>query len=854
MTAATAYKPTPEEQEEFNGRLIVARTLEEAVPPRYVNDNTVVWSPQEGSQTAFMSCRLFECLFHGTRGNGKTDSLIMAFAQHVGKGYGAAWSGVIFRQTYPQLADVQAKSEKWFRQIFPAARFNRSKMTWEWPTGERLLLRHMARSQDYWNYHGHEYPFIGWEELTNWANDQCYKLMMACCRSATPGVPKMIRATTNPYGVGHNWVKGRFQLHGKWWLTVVILDAVDISGRPEPHRCAIHGHINENKILLNADPDYKTTIIAAATSKAVAEAWLDGSWDIVSGGMFDDLYEAKYHIVDEFVIPKSWRIERAFDWGSSRPFSVGWWAMSDGCDVDMPDGSVRSTVKGDRFRIGEWYGTSGGHNEGLKLTGSQIATGIVEREIALGLRNSRGAVTRVKPGPADSSIFDDSTDSGGRSIGDQMRVPVRVNGIECVGVAWIKADKSPGSRKRGWEAIRQLLKDGKPPKGGGPREHPGLFVFRQCKHWIELVPSLPRDDKDPDDVDTDVEDHCFVAETLVDTPDGQIRIADMNETGFVHTIDGPKFYRSARKTRSNARIICLTFQDGTRVCCTPEHKFLTEGGWVGAIDMMDKRSYAIRNFKKIGPCQRLFQRLFRNSTVSDTIFVACIFKIKVEDCIVRFGDISTALFKKTFTFIISTVIVAITDLKISYAFQGRSTCGFMAKSPANVGSRIWRPQDLLRRGGINQARGESGINFSMKSIVPPLCIKEFTRPACNALGNLTGFLGKDQSFAATNARRHIDAIRELIMNNGFASYVKKYLASTSIEKRNRVRDHVLKKNCTVIAIEDVGFADVYCLTVPNTNSFCIEGGLVVHNCGDETRYYVVRGKRDLKRGRTVGAY
>lgn len=451
------------------------------------------------SQSAFLNCTIFEALYHGTRGPGKTDTLLMAFAQHVGKGHGSAWRGIIFRQTYPQLADVQAKSERWFRQMFPAAKFNKTKMQWEWPTGEALLFRHMNSPSDYWNYHGHEYPFIGWEELTNWATDECFKIMMSCCRTSKPGVPRMVRSTTNPYGVGHNWVKARYRLEGKWWQDILINDAKDLEGRPEPQRCAIHGHIDENYILLDSDPNYKTTVVGSAANPAMAKAWLHGSWAIVAGGMFGDLWTPAVHILKPFVIPPTWRLDRSFDWGSSKPFSVGWWAESDGSDYIDADGKWRSTVKGDLFRFREWYGTTGKANEGLKMLATEIAAGIVEREVSWGLHGI------VKAGPADSSIF--NTENG-NCIADDMERKVRLDdGRDYRGVSWEHADKRPGSRKMGWEQCRKALKDAMPNKDGRPREQPGMFVFDTCTHFLRTFPSLPRDEKDMDDVDTDAEDH-----------------------------------------------------------------------------------------------------------------------------------------------------------------------------------------------------------------------------------------------------------------------------------------------------------------------------------------------------------
>lgn len=496
--------PTSIEIAEFEKRLQAQRDLESkrAEPERIVAGRRVAWAPQAGSQTAFLACPLFEALYHGTRGPGKTDALLMSFVQHVGKGYGAAWRGILFRETYPQLADVVAKSERWFRKIFPGAKFNRQRMAWEFETGEVLMFRHMRTPDDYWNYHGHEYPWIGWEELTNWADDRCYKAMMSCCRSTHPDVPRMIRATTNPYGVGHSWVKDRFRLYGRWWETIVILDSIDDRGDIEPPRCAIHGHIDENRALLRADPNYKQTIAASATNSAMAEAWLRGSWALIAGGLFSDVWSHAHNALPRLIVPQTWTIKRAFDWGSSRPFSVGWWAISDGSDLRTRAGKVRSTVKGDVFRVKEWYGWTGRANEGKRMLAAKIAEGIVEREVAWGWRV--GDRCRVSAGPADSAIF---TVENGNCIATDMLSPVRVNGRVYTGIEWLPADKSPGSRTNGWEVMRKMIQAAQ-PVDGLPREYPGLFIDEaECPQFVRTVLSLPRDEKNLDDADTDAEDH-----------------------------------------------------------------------------------------------------------------------------------------------------------------------------------------------------------------------------------------------------------------------------------------------------------------------------------------------------------
>lgn len=470
------------------------------------------WLPQDGSQMLFVACdQVFEALYEGTRGPGKTNGLLLCFCSRVGLGLGPYWRGIIFRKTFPELKDIIAKSEQFINTAFgKRAVFNRGMSTWRWDTGEQLIFSQFERESDYWKYHGHEYPFIGWEELTTHATLTGYKRMFSCARASVrdiPGakirLPVMVRATTNPYGVGHNLVKERFRLPGH---RGVVFDAPVDDDDPKSKtltRLAIYGHISENKILLSSDPDYMDRAAAAAKNKAELKAWVDGDWDITSGGMFDDIWQNTTHCIDAFDIPDNWRIDRAFDWGSSRPFDVQWWAESNGEDVRLRDGSVMSTVRGDLFLIHQWYGWTGKPNEGLNLTNSEITRGIIERELGWGIHG------RVKVGPADSAIFDEAsgaTANTNTSIATEMKKPVFINGKSYSGVVWEPCSKGKGSRKNGWQVVRQRLKDAL-PTGRGPREKAGMFVFRENVQWLRTVPSLPRSDKDLDDVDTDVEDH-----------------------------------------------------------------------------------------------------------------------------------------------------------------------------------------------------------------------------------------------------------------------------------------------------------------------------------------------------------
>lgn len=454
----------------------------------------VAWRPQPGSQQAFLSCPVTEVLLAGSRGGGKTDALIMDFAQHVGQGFGADWRGILFRRTYIELADIETKTRRWFAEIFPDARYNASTHTWRWSTGEALLLSYMEKASDYYKHHGHAYVWIGFEELTNWPSDEAYRLMFSCLRSTNAKVPRKIRATCNPSGRGHNWVKARFEMpvpHG---------DIVGplIRGVGEPDRVAIRSDLSENLVMHEADPTYRERLFASADSPAKRAAWLEGSWDLVDGGMFDDLWLPAIHIVPPIspaAVPRSWRLDRSYDHGSSAPFSVGWWAQSSGEPISW-GGRELGVVRGDLIRVQEWYGWNRTPNKGVLMTPREIARGILQREDSWGVKG------RVRGGPADAAIWAiDPRDPGASIAGDMARE----------GVSWEPADKRPGSRKQGWEAMRQMLKESLPKRAPDGslllRDKPGLFVSSACTQFIRTIPVLPRDEKDLDDVDTEAEDH-----------------------------------------------------------------------------------------------------------------------------------------------------------------------------------------------------------------------------------------------------------------------------------------------------------------------------------------------------------
>jgi len=268
---------------------------------------------------------------------------------------------------------------------------------------------------------------------------------------------------------------------------------VNVRSRP---RMSIFIDVRLNDIFMKANPTYLADIAKQAPNDAVRRAWVDGDWSVVAGGMFDDVWDRRYHVVEPFPIPAGWKIDRSMDWGSSTPFCVLWYAESNGSDYVDAEGNWRSSVAGDIFVIREWYGTNGQINQGLKLTAVEVAKGILENEIEWGIYD------RVVPGPADTQIFTEI--QRGQNISTDMLRPIRLDdGRELPGVRWSRADKNSGggTRKTGWNMIRDRLKRCVPDKEKPQlRELPGLFFFNTLKHTLQHFPVTPRDEKDTDDI------------------------------------------------------------------------------------------------------------------------------------------------------------------------------------------------------------------------------------------------------------------------------------------------------------------------------------------------------------------
>ena len=432
----------------------------------------IVWTPQK-RQRIFMQREENEALYGGAAGGGKSDCAIAEALRQV---HIPHYRGLILRKTYPQLSEIVDRSREIYLPAFPDARYNDQKHSWTFPSGAKIYFGAMQYTKDRTNYQGKRYDFIDFDELTQFTWDE-YSYLFSRNRPNGPGTRCYIRAQANPGGIGHGWVKERFIAPAP--PMTPIYDDVKIifpDGKSEIRRQSrifVPSSVFDNEILMKNDPEYITRL--ASLPENERKALLYGDWDSFSGQVFTEwrnnpdgyLSRKNTHVIEPFRIPDSWKIYRGFDFGYSRPFSVGWYAL----DHDNR-----------LYRIRELYGCTGTPNEGVRWEPAEIARQIkkVESEDI----NLRG---RYISGIADPSIFDESR---GESVGHMM---------EKQGVYFEKADNTRIAGKM--QLHNRLSFD----ENGIPM----LYIFSTNKHFIRTVPSLVYSQVNVEDIDTTAEDHIY---------------------------------------------------------------------------------------------------------------------------------------------------------------------------------------------------------------------------------------------------------------------------------------------------------------------------------------------------------
>lgn len=342
--------------------------------------------------------------------------------------------------------------------------------------GSKIYLCHCKDEKDRFKYLGAEIHVLLIDELTTFT-DVIYRFLRGRVRAVGLNLPPELKGrfprilcSSNPGNIGHHWVKAAF-IDG--------VTPMELRQMPDEEggmvRQYIPAKLGDNPSMAQDDPHYRSRLRGLG-SPALVKAMEDGDWNVVAGAYFPE-FSTERHVIAPFEIPKHWVRIRAADWGSAKPFSIGWYAVSDGEFASIPRGAL--------VKYREWYGMAKGQpNVGLKLTAEEVADGIVSRQ----LPNEQAELSVMDP-----AAF---TADGGPSIAERMATHAKVY--------FIRADNARVARSGamgGWDALRSRLK-------GDEDGRPMLYFFNTCVDTIRTLPALQHDELRPEDVDTDSEDHA----------------------------------------------------------------------------------------------------------------------------------------------------------------------------------------------------------------------------------------------------------------------------------------------------------------------------------------------------------
>lgn len=418
----------------------------------------------------------YEALYGGAAGGGKSDAIVAEALRQVEN---PNYRALILRKTYPQCRELIIKSVRMYKGAYPDAVYNGSEHYWKFPSGAKIYFGSMPNQLSYLNYQGLSYAYIAFDELTHFTLDE-YEYMISRNRADGGGLRVYIRATANPGGIGHGWVKERFINASKpnvpYKVTVNIKDKDGKDISVERTRIFIPSSVFDNQALISNDPGYLANL--GTLPEAKKKALLYGDWNSYDGQVFTEFkdnpdgYSAHVdtHVIAPFDIPSGWKRYRSFDWGFSKPYAVQWWAVD---------------YEGRAYLYRQLYGCEeDNHNVGVKENPDVVARKIREIEDELEKGNTIYGI-------ADPAIWDESHGRNGTII----------ELMEREGVFFNKGKHARLSGKM--QCHYRFAFDEK--------KRPRAYVFNTCKHFIRTIPALIYDTKNVEDVNTSQEDHDYDA-------------------------------------------------------------------------------------------------------------------------------------------------------------------------------------------------------------------------------------------------------------------------------------------------------------------------------------------------------
>lgn len=435
-----------------------------ATAPAIPKDAICIWKPNEGEQTDFLASPEREVLFGGRAGSGKTDALIMSATRyHKNRAHRA----IIFKKIFKEMQEIMEKCES----IYPTlgARYWSGRKQWQFPSGATIEFGYLDHKKDIQKYK-RAWNWIGFDDLTHWPaddvdrdqnpiNSSYAQLISSRLRSvAGSDLPLEVRATTNPDQIGRDWVKRRFNIpdHGG--------ESEFFDVRTKTWRVFIPGKFCPQLSGTSYEQDME------GLPDHLKRMLKDGRWDVIAGAYFKE-FDYHIHTCDSFALPFDAEMWRGADDGYNAPACCLW------------------AVKHDKriYIVDELY------KDGMvaEVYGEKVLR--IDKQIKVRRDNETSYSERELKGTIDESAFDEDGITKGNG---------RAQTMNKMGCNWKPAKKPPGSRIIGWSLIHSMLTkklaDGRPE----------LVIFRNCKNLIRTLPTLTINENNPEDIESDGDDHA----------------------------------------------------------------------------------------------------------------------------------------------------------------------------------------------------------------------------------------------------------------------------------------------------------------------------------------------------------
>ena len=456
-------------------KVITSKDLTDDIPvpnnksQELLNKN-IVFEPNEGPQTEFLAAPEREVLYGGAAGGGKSYGLLADPMRYFGH---KQFNGLILRRTNDELRELVWKSQELYPLAYPGSKWQEKKSQWLFPSGARLWMTYLEREEDVLRYQGQAFSYIGFDELTQHATPFAWNYMRSRLRTTAPDLPIYMRATSNPGGPGHQWVKRMFIDPAPFneAFPATDIDTGKIlsypkthakSGEPLFYRKFIPATLKDNPYLFE-EGSYEANLLSLPEMQK--RQLLEGDWAIADGAAFKE-FRHSVHVIPPFDIPYSWRKFRSCDFGYSSHSAVHWYAIDPQYET--------------LYVYRELYVT--------QHTAKQLAEKILDLEeddnIDYGILDSSCWHKRGQIGP---------------SIAEEMI---------SMGCRWRPSDRTNGARVAGRNRLHELLRveeiEVEADEGDDSvlvEEIPGIIFFNTCRQIIADLPVIPTDPKGTDDID-----------------------------------------------------------------------------------------------------------------------------------------------------------------------------------------------------------------------------------------------------------------------------------------------------------------------------------------------------------------